>query len=127
MIKLIKSSILFVLYLTLTIGIAFIFFMMGIRMVVEHPRAGLNSITMWQIAQNWRQTQSLQPYNRNELICEFAAIRAYEIQSNFSHDLFLEPSTFKTKIWDSGFTTLDENIVRADVKGEEYAFELLHF
>lgn len=119
-----KSIPLFLLLL-LIVGIAFVFFFMGVKMVVDHPRVGLSSFRMWQLSEEWRAKNNLPPYNKNDLMCNFAAVRAYEIQSDFSHTKFSADSTLKSILWQDGFVILDENIMRADVKAEEYAFGLM--
>ena len=64
-----------------------------------------NTDILWALVQNWRLENNLQPYAKNQKLCEIANIRVQEIQTDFSHDKFL------TRFQHSPYV-ITENLVR---------------
>ena len=53
------------------------------------PKSELDSDKLWLLIQNWRMSQNLQTYIKDQNLCDIAKIRLQEIEIDFSHNGFL--------------------------------------
>lgn len=52
------------------------------------PKIGLDEGKLWSLIQEWRQSQGLKPYIKDQRLCSVAEQRLPEIRNEWSHDKF---------------------------------------
>lgn len=60
---------------------------------LPEPKSELDSDKLWSLIQDWRMSQNLQTYIKDQRLCKFVKVRLGEIKENFSHKGFEDRST----------------------------------
>jgi hypothetical protein len=75
--------------------------------ITEPKSKSIDTDKLLKIISDWRVSQSLKPIAKNELLCDSAAVRAVEVQTDWSHD-----KLSVDKICRSVYCSLGENLSR---------------
>lgn len=74
----------------------------------------IDSDRLFTLVQNWRSENNLKQYETDPQLCGIAAVRAYEIQTDFNHNKFNARAESITK--STGYNYIGENFVRSGRK-----------
>lgn len=79
-----------------------------VQVKVQPAKTELNSDKLWETVNNWRTSQNLPVYVKNEQLCIIADERVAYIQNDWSHNEFVENLSAYKNI--SGYKYLGENL-----------------
>ena len=75
--------------------------------IVEPTIRPLDAEQLWSLVNNWRTSEGLREYQKNELLCDIARSRIYQIRDDWSHDGFV-PTV--NRVFGNRYRDIGENL-----------------